>query len=178
MPYAPIQGFPCHRVNEQGEVQSNLQGRWKPLKGRLDEHGRPRVSLIRDGVPHQRKVHRLVLEAFIGPCPPGLIGCHRDGDPTHNHIGNLYWGTYAENSADMVRHGRSQAGTKCHSAKIDEPIVLEIRRLRAQGLTLTRIGATVGLSFSQVGYILRGKKWKHVPATPMEGQTDGIHHVR
>jgi hypothetical protein len=50
-------------------------------------------------------VHRLVLEAFVGPRPRGMECRHLDGDPANNHLGNLVWGTKIENETDKVRHG-------------------------------------------------------------------------
>lgn len=52
-----------------------------------------------------RPVHQLVLEAFVGPRPPGLLGLHKDGDKTNNAVENLYWGTHSDNALDSVRHG-------------------------------------------------------------------------
>lgn len=52
-----------------------------------------------------KRVHRLVLEAFVGPCPSAQEGCHENGDPGDNRRGNLYWGTKPENALDQVRHG-------------------------------------------------------------------------
>lgn len=49
-------------------------------------------------------VHRLVLEAFVGPAPSGLIGCHDDDDPSNNRLGNLAWGTRAKNVYDYQRN--------------------------------------------------------------------------
>jgi hypothetical protein len=70
---------------------------------RLD--GRLRVTLCRDGRNHYFLVHRLVLLAFVGPCPPGMEGCHNDGNPANNHAGNLRWDTHGENMLDCERHG-------------------------------------------------------------------------
>lgn len=50
-------------------------------------------------------VHRLVLETFVGPCPDGMEGCHNDGNPTNNVLGNLRWDTHEENTADVRKHG-------------------------------------------------------------------------
>ena len=52
-----------------------------------------------------KKVHRLVLEAFCGPCPAGFETRHRDGCWTNNHLFNLQWGSKAENLADKIKHG-------------------------------------------------------------------------
>lgn len=51
-------------------------------------------------------VHRLVLEAFEGPCPPGMEALHADDDPSNNRRTNLRWGTRSENTIDKVRNGR------------------------------------------------------------------------
>lgn len=59
-------------------------------------------------------VHRLVLAAFVGPCPDGLIGCHYDGNPANNNVENLRWDTHAANTADTLRHGRHPQASKTH----------------------------------------------------------------
>lgn len=50
-------------------------------------------------------VHVLVLEAFIGPRPDGLVACHNNGVATDNRIENLRWDTYGANNDDLVSHG-------------------------------------------------------------------------
>lgn len=51
-------------------------------------------------------VHRLVLEAFVGPCPPGMECRHfPDRDPGNNRLDNLQWGTHQENEEDKETHG-------------------------------------------------------------------------
>jgi hypothetical protein len=50
-------------------------------------------------------VHRLVLLAFSGHCPPGKEGLHWDDDPTNNRLENLRWGTPGENQQDCIRNG-------------------------------------------------------------------------
>lgn len=50
--------------------------------------------------------HRLVLEAFVGPCPPDMVACHDNGRPRHNHVSNLRWDTPRANNLDRVRHER------------------------------------------------------------------------
>lgn len=52
-----------------------------------------------------RRVHRVVLEAFVGPCPAGMEACHNDGDKTNNRSVNLRWDNKTSNSYDTVRHG-------------------------------------------------------------------------
>lgn len=63
----------------------------------------------------ERRVHRLVLEAFVG-VEPSLFGRHLDGDRSNNALSNLAYGTPRQNSQDMVEHGRSW-GSRTHCRK-------------------------------------------------------------
>ena len=60
------------------------------------------------------RVHRLVLAAFVGPCPEGMQVCHGDGDRTNNSLGNLRYGTASENRIDSVVHGTHPHAAKTH----------------------------------------------------------------
>lgn len=63
--------------------------------------------------PHSY-VHRLVLEAFVGPCPPGMEACHWNGIPGDNRLHNLRWDTPSANNADILRLGRHYETKKTH----------------------------------------------------------------
>jgi hypothetical protein len=67
-------------------------------------------------------VHSLVLEAFVCPRPPGMLGLHRDDVKWNNRVSNLYWGTHAENSRDCVRNGRHPATARTHCPREHELI--------------------------------------------------------
>jgi hypothetical protein len=60
------------------------------------------------------RIHTLVLEAFAGPRPEGMEGCHNDGNPTNNHIDNLRWDTRSANNQDTLRHGRHEKKRRTH----------------------------------------------------------------
>lgn len=68
------------------------------------------------GYPDRRmmQVHRLVLTAFVGPCPDGLECCHWDDNPAHNCLGNLRWDTRSANQVDRIRNGRNPDANKTH----------------------------------------------------------------
>lgn len=65
----------------------------------------------------KRRVHQLVLEAFVGPRPPGHVGCHNNGNPLDNRLSNLRWDSQQENMLDVSRHGRNHWAlrTECPS---------------------------------------------------------------
>lgn len=119
--WRPVVGFEgLYKVSEYGVVRSLPRvtrvrgGGTRVLTGREIKtypmsKGYVGINLVpREGVKHIRKtgVHRLVLEAFVGPQPDGYQGCHNDGDPTNNHVSNLRWDTGSANNYDTVKHGR------------------------------------------------------------------------
>lgn len=111
--WRPVVGFPAYEVSSHGRVRSliRLVGKYmKPGRilrpGRKMWKGRRLVALqVALGRGHPKKVHRLVLEAFRGPCPPEMEGCHNDGDPGNNRLSNLRWDTHDANRKDMEIHG-------------------------------------------------------------------------
>lgn len=113
--WLPVVGFEgLYEVSDRGRVRSLPRRlsdgrRWKGriLKlDRSDKRGYLRVGLTAPGArPVHRMVHRLVLESFIGPCPPGLQCRHLNGKPPDCRLVNLTWGTPSENALDRVRHG-------------------------------------------------------------------------
>ena len=70
-----------------------------------DRNGYNAVQLKANGVGSTRYVHRLVLEAFVGPAD-GRVCCHGNGDRKDNRLPNLRWGTYRDNALDKAKHGR------------------------------------------------------------------------
>lgn len=78
--------------------------------------GHLRVGLHIGELMVVRLVHQLVLEAFVGPRPQGLVSRHLDDDPTNNGLNNLRWGTQQENLRDRVRNGRDP-----HASRTDCP---------------------------------------------------------
>lgn len=51
------------------------------------------------GKGNSQWVHRLVMLAFVGPCPEGCEVLHLDHRPTNNTLANLKYGTRGENVA-------------------------------------------------------------------------------
>lgn len=161
-----------YEVSNDGQVRrlqklldsAHFEGIRKPrhlLKQGKNLQGRRQVTLCKDNVPKRFQVHRLVLEAFAGPCPTGMEGKHKDGDHQHNHIDNLEWGTHESNMQDKARHGTQIRGEQSAQARIDEAAVREIRTL-AVVMTQRELAAQFGISQVAINHILNGRTWKHV----------------
>ena len=98
--------------NQYGPVVKKYKGR--ALKPKANTNGRLQVNLWRDGKGTWLQVHRLMLEAFRGSCPPGHEACHWDDDPTNNKLDNLRWDTRSSNMLDRVRNGLDHNSNKTH----------------------------------------------------------------
>lgn len=66
------------------------------------------------GKLRQRKVHQLILETFVGPCPPNCEVLHGPGGCQDNRLENLRWGTRAENVNDIMEAGLHQMASRTH----------------------------------------------------------------
>lgn len=157
--FKAIVGHPGYCVGDDGSVWScvlrgsvrGLGTGWRRLYGHQQRSGHVIVSLGRKNASY---VHRLVLEAFVGPCPEGMECRHLDGNPGNNRLDNLAWGTRKENYEDSVEHGtaygisrenrarmsadsptkpwsyvRHKHGERHHRAKLSDEQVAHIRRV-------------------------------------------------
>lgn len=112
-PVVGYEGF--YEVSDQGRVRSLHRGEpyvLKPIK--IVSGGYLTVALSRNNAQTMSRIHRLVLLAFVGEAPDGMVACHNDGDPTNNRLSNLRWDTYSENIHDVVRHGNHFGANKTH----------------------------------------------------------------
>ena len=129
--WRPVLGFEgFYEVSSHGRVRSvdriiyavdnhnGYQRRGVVRKAYVDRDGYQTLGLTKaEGTGSYRqkgRVHVLVLEAFVGPCPDGLMACHNDGNPANNHLGNLRWDTAASNMQDRIVHGRNPHSIKTH----------------------------------------------------------------
>lgn len=167
-----VAGFPRCCVGTDGSFwawrksRDSLRKRrpgWKKMKGSKTPRGYIIASLSDGRRRCQRPVHQLVLEAFVGPCPPGMECCHEDNNHGNNRLSNLRWDTHKANMADAVRQGVAPIGSKCGMSKLTEADVPEIMRLVAAGATYEAVGRRYGVDCSQVSRIVRGQLWAHVP---------------
>lgn len=169
-----IPEWPGYRVDSEGGVWTNwtkdhthkavrAMG-WRRLQPQRTKRGYLHVSLYRPGtgVVRQFRVHRLVLLAFVGPCPAGMEGCHLNGIPDDNRIANLAWGTRRHNAADRKTHGRTVRGERQSTAKLTDEAVFQILRRAAEGDTGATLARAFAVSHNTISYILHGKTWTHV----------------
>lgn len=149
-----------YEVSDRGEVFSLKSER--VLSPGHHQAGYPRVMLCDTSGARSVLIHRLVLEAFVGPRPPGTECCHKNGNPKDNRLENLRWDTRKANAADAAEHGTRTIGERQPQAKLSDEKVRSIRALAVCGVRQSTIAAAFGVSRSVVCRVLKREIWRHV----------------
>lgn len=168
-----IPGFPGYEVSDHGRVRSfwrpaqpNTGYKWKLVSDPQRvlcpgmSRGYLRVYLIQNGKQKTMRVHRLVLLAFVGPCPPQHESRHFDGCRTRNRIDNLAWSTHQKNLQDRKNHGTDPIGERCGRAKLTESQVKHIRS--APHCNCAALARQFKVDPSTIRTIRKGKSWKYL----------------
>jgi hypothetical protein len=166
-----------YQVSNLGNVRS-FHASYRPrLRGDLlspgpNTEGRATVVLYRDHARRTRLVHHLVLEAFVGPRPPGTEACHGPGGKTDNRLVNLAWDTHVKNEGDKARDGVSNRGERCGTAKLTAGIIADCKRRYAAGESQTALAREYGVTASAICEAVNGTKWSHLAdGTPVRPRT-------
>ncbi len=157
--WRPVPGFSGYLVSNLGRVYSGHSDRC--LTPQPSGRGHLRVALRRAGETHMKLVHRLVLLAFVGPCPPGKECLHRDDVPSNNRLSNLRWGTRKENRQDAVRNERRRGG-KQEGQALTRDQVRTIKRHLKTKVAVAKIARAFKVSRTTIKKIADGKIWKDV----------------
>jgi len=156
-----IKEFPGYEVSNLGRIRSSgkylygefhegylrieLQSRWK---------GKKRIRVF---------IHRLVLEAFVGPCPINHVPHHKDANKSNNRLDNLEWVTCGDHQRIAYATGSRYSKGDFHSqAKLKSKDVLEIRELVAQGACQASVAQNFGTTPQNIHRIINRKTWTHI----------------
>lgn len=122
--WLPVVGWEgLYEVSDLGRVRSvervvQFGAQTRTVRSTILKPGRTTKGalfvMLSNGKAYNRRVHQLVLEAFVGPCPPGMEGCHWDDNKENNALVNLRWDTHSANMHDKVRNGGCHQSAKTH----------------------------------------------------------------
>jgi hypothetical protein len=155
-----VEGFPGYLVSDAGRV---IGRRGRPLRLGTHEKGYRQACMMRDGRLFCRRVHRLVLTAFVGPpSSPAMVGAHLNGAPGDNRLSNLAWVSQSENLSHRKVHGTEIVGERNGRSVLTSQDVACIRRRLAAGDTGRSIAEAYGVHSGTVSKIKQGKIWRHV----------------
>jgi hypothetical protein len=115
-------GFDGYEVSDFGRVRSYRQRNGKPprvlkpwlVKGTsLVGHCFVKLRCPTSPTGHRTvNVAHLVLTAFVGPRPAGLVACHANDDGSDNRRVNLSWNSRTWNVGDAIGNGHHNQSRK------------------------------------------------------------------
>lgn len=175
--WKPVTGWEkLYEVSDRGGVRSlpRRGGRNRlyggiTLKPRIGSQGYPVVCLSDRDRDTRARVHRLVLEAHVGPPGANEEARHLDADKTNCSLTNLAWGTHAENMRDEVRLDRPWRSRQAESARLQCGEKASNRSLSADAVHRIRsetrmsqrdLARMFGVSQSTIWRVLHAKTWR------------------
>lgn len=168
--YREIPNYPGYMACSDGTIVSEWSvgrkpkqtGVWNRVFGTIGAFGYRFICFRRGGLRsgfHRRAVHQLVMEAFVGPKPPGMQCCHNDGNPGNNAIANLRWDTPRGNQLDRFRHGTNIRGEGHASALMTNEVVMDVASRLRCGESCHGIAISLGVSDQAILDIRHGRTW-------------------
>lgn len=115
------------------------------------------------------QAHRFAWIDTHGPIPDGLCVCHRCDVPKCVNPSHLFLGTTTDNIRDASAKGRLHRpiGEKHPGSILTDDMVVQMRRLRASGVSVSEIAARFGVRLSTASGVIRGRSWRHVSERPV-----------
>lgn len=167
--WRPVKDWP-YEVSSMGHVRR--AGSEKPLNPGRVSNGYLCVYL--HDAPRKRpaRVHRLVLAAFVGPCPPGHEADHINAIRDDNRVENLRWLPIRINRRHNI------LGEDAPAATLTEQDVVAIRKRSAAGERYDLLAQEYGVSSRAIRLAVQGETWSHVGGPTTEGGSrDGGGHT-
>lgn len=170
--WRPISGFE-YEVSNQGRIR-NRDGHI--MAPGVIARGYHNANLWRNQKGNTRLIHRLVVEAFIGPIPPGCMVNHKNFNTSDNRVSNLEICTRKQNTDHAKAGGRfisgnahwtrkrAPTGSAHPCSKLSDDQVREIKRRLAAGEQGKLLASEFGMSKATLSRIKNGASWGHVEA--------------
>lgn len=175
--WRPIPGYEgIYAISTFGRVRRDCRskgyGVGRILKPSTNGTGYLKATLCgRSGEHRQFLIHRLVMLAYVGPCPTGREVNHRNGIKTDNCLANLEYVTPQENQRhrfDVLGQSsppvpEPRFGEAHPHSRLTDDQVRQIRAIYGNGdMTQKQVGAMFGIKQTHVGKIVRRVLWPHV----------------
>ena len=160
-----IPGFPGYEVSNKGRLRSykrpgSHDRAWKImntpqriLKTQKHQQGYQVTRLSLNGKLISVRVARLVMLAFVGPCPEGMEVCHNNNVNDDDRLTNLRYDTHTKNLRDSAIEGEY--------GKLTEEQVIEIRTRRMTGETYDSLASDFSRTPTAIQLLCFGKTYRY-----------------
>jgi len=159
-----IPGFPGYYASKCGKIYSTRTNKGHG-PGRFLKQTRmgKNYLCVRLNTPNNpRYVHRLVLMAWVGPCPSEMEACHNDGDTHNNWLKNLRWDTRNNNRQDSIKHGTIIGENHSQNKLKEQDVRMIIYMYRTGEFTQKEIGNIYNVCQGNISAIINKKTWRHI----------------
>lgn len=149
-----------YKILGDGTVLSKRDG--SPLKWADNGKGYLISVLSVEGRRRSISHHRMVAEAYHGPCPKGYEVGHKDDDRSNNHPDNLEYVTKSQNNQQSWDNGnRCAAGEYNANAKVTEVQVRVICQYLQdnKGCNISEVSRKFQIGRGTISAIKNGKQW-------------------
>lgn len=147
-----IPEFPNYQASDVGIVRSNRKKTdWQQLH-QLTVFKYKKVFVYKKNIRKIVFVHRLIMLAFVGHAPPGMVVAHLNNDPSDNRLVNLKYCTQKENISHKIKHGtfRSRLSRK------------QVVFIRSSSLRCNVLAEKFGITAGYAAHLKRGGSWGHL----------------
>lgn len=158
-----IPEFPNYHITQDGRVLScylpktNIPSNtWIELTQIYDKScGYMIVTLCHQGLRKNKRVHRLLCEAFL-PNPENKAHVnHIDGNKLNNCLSNLEWATPKENNAHAIATGLCDTRRKAQEVAILQYESDGVTFV-AEHVSLHEAGRSTGIAYQNISKVVRG----------------------
>ena len=161
-----IESFPGYEISNEGRLRRWMGRGYRTLNPYRIGNGYREFSFWKENKRYCRKIHRLVLEAFVENCPGGYQTNHKDGNKENNYVENLEWVTPSDNiNHDYEKGLKSNVGIKNPRAKLKDGEVWLIKKLLYQRIKSKIICLMFKIGSDHLYNISTRKIWNHIKYT-------------
>lgn len=159
-----VQDAPDYEVSTLGRVARRAgtfrTPRRRVLRAQMNDHGYLLVSIPVSKRPQSRRIHQMVVDAFIRPRTPGEFVNHIDANKTNNRVENLEITDRAGNTEHARQMGLYRSGASHHATKLTDEDVRKLRRMFAEGYSGAEVARHFGINRNYAYTVNRGEERK------------------